>query len=136
MHDTRFSLRDWFDFKDSGPGRGDTLINDPNPNGDTFSGLAAGDYVILVRDISSCTGTSAMITINNPTPLTYTAIPTSCYDGANNASIQITAASGNGGYLFQIDNGPWLAPTPTTDNTYTFTGLANGSYKCKRCLWM
>ena len=109
-------------------GLGNTLINYPNSNGDTFNGLTAGDYVILVRDISSCTATSAIITINNPTPLTYTATPSSCYNGDNNGSIQVTATSGNGGYLFQIDNGPWIAPNPSTPNTYTFNGLANGSY--------
>tara|TARA_R110002050_G_scaffold196426_2_gene331344 strand:+ start:40813 stop:51588 length:10776 start_codon:yes stop_codon:yes gene_type:complete len=109
-------------------GSGSTLVNFPNPNGDTFTGLSAGDYVILVRDLYNCAVSSTIVTINDPTLLTYTADPSPCYNGANNASVEITANTGNGGYLFQIDNGPWLAPTPSTSNTYAFTGLANGSY--------
>lgn len=107
---------------------GNILVNFPNPSGATFTGLSAGDYTIVVRDISNCMARSTTITINDPTTLTYTAAASACYDGTNNASIQITVNTGNGGYLFQIDNGSWIAPTPATANTYTFAGLANGSY--------
>lgn len=108
-------------------GLGNNLVAFPNPTGDTFSGLSAGDYIVLVRDLNGCT-TSSPITLNGPDPLTYDVVSTSCYDGGNNATIQLTVNTGNGGYLFQINGGPWQAPSPSTSNTYTFSGLSNGSY--------
>ncbi|NVN19457.1 T9SS type B sorting domain-containing protein [Muricauda sp. HICW] len=109
-------------------GVGGSIVAFPNPTGNTFNGLAAGDYVIVARDISGCEVRSAIITLDAPDTLAYDVDYTSCYDGGNNASIDITVTSGNGGYLFQIDGGPWQSPDPSTPDSYTFSGLANGTY--------
>jgi gliding motility-associated-like protein/uncharacterized repeat protein (TIGR01451 family) len=107
---------------------GGSVVAFPNPTGNTFNGLTAGDYVIVARDISGCNVRSTTITLDAPDALAYDVDYTSCYDGGNNASIDVTVTSGNGGYLFQIDGGPWQSPNPSTPDTYTFSGLANGTY--------
>lgn len=109
-------------------GLGSNLVPFPNATGNTFSGLAAGDYVIIARDVNGCEARSGTITLDAPDLLAYDVDFTTCYDGGNNATIQLTVTSGNGGYLFQIDGGPWQAPSPSTSNIYTFTGLSNGTY--------
>ncbi len=109
-------------------GLGNNLVPFPNATGNTFSGLAAGDYVIIARDVNGCEARSGTITLDAPDLLAYDVDFTTCYDGGNNATIQLTVTSGNGGYLFQIDGGPWQAPSPTTSDTYTFAGLSNGTY--------
>ncbi|MCK0159266.1 T9SS type B sorting domain-containing protein [Allomuricauda sp. F6463D] len=107
---------------------GNSIVAFPNASGNTFSGLVAGDYVIVVKDINGCEERSAVVTLNGPVDLTYDVVSTSCYDGGNNATIQLTATTGSGGYLFQIDGGPWQAPDPSTPDTYTFSGLSSGTY--------
>lgn len=109
-------------------GLGGSIVAFPNPTGNIFNGLAAGDYVIIARDISGCEIRSNIITLDAPDTLAYDVSYTSCYDGGNNASIDITVTSGNGGYLFQIDGGPWQSPDASTPDTYTFSGLASGTY--------
>ncbi|MCK0146694.1 T9SS type B sorting domain-containing protein [Arenibacter sp. F26102] len=109
---------------------GNTVVAFPNPNGDTFTGLTIGNYVIIVRDINGCTQKSAAVVLEGPEALTYSVAATSCYDGGNNATITLTANTGNGGYLFQIggSGNPWQAPSPSTGNTFTFSGLSNQTY--------
>lgn len=107
---------------------GNTLVAFPNSTGATFNGLATGKYVIVVKDINDCSEKSAVIAINSPVALTYSSVYTSCYDGGNNATIKLNADTGSGGYLFQLNGGPWQTPTPSTSNTYTFDGLSNGIY--------
>ncbi|MBD0776973.1 T9SS type B sorting domain-containing protein [Maribacter sp. ANRC-HE7] len=109
-------------------GLGNTLVPFPNASGATFDGLGSGDYIVVVQDLNGCTERSSIITLNQPNPLTYSINSTSCYDGSNDATIELTVNTGNGDYLFQIDGGPWQSPTPATSDTYTFTGLANGTY--------
>lgn len=107
---------------------GNSLVAFPNTSGDTFNGLTTGNYVIVARDINGCSQKSSVITIEGAETLTYSVNATGCYDGSNDASIELTVNTGNGDYLFQIDGGPWQSPTPSTSDTYSFTGLANGTY--------
>ncbi|MEG3660064.1 T9SS type B sorting domain-containing protein [Arenibacter palladensis] len=109
---------------------GATVVAFPNPTGDTFNGLTLGNYVIVVRDINGCIQKSSAVILEGPETLTYSVSATSCYDGGNNATITLTANSGNGGYLFQIggSGNPWQAPSPSTGNTFTFSGLSNQTY--------
>lgn len=109
-------------------GSGTLIQNFPNPDGPVFKGLAPGDYRILVRDLGGCTANSALVTLNQPMDLDYSITSTACYDGGNNASIQLDIVSGNGGYLFQLNGGTWTAPTPASNTTFTFSGLSNGTY--------
>ncbi|CAL2080958.1 SprB repeat-containing protein [Tenacibaculum sp. 190524A05c] len=88
-----------------------------------------GNFIDNVRMTVNQVGcTPFEIVIPNPTPVTHTAVPTACYDGTN-GQIVVTANTGGGDYNFSIDNGAtWQVPSPTTATTYTFTGLAPGSY--------
>ncbi|MBM1105223.1 SprB repeat-containing protein, partial [Aurantibacter crassamenti] len=99
--------------------------------GTTFTNLAAGDYIIRAQDTNLCSDPiDTAITIVAPVSPTFTVTPTACYSGANDASIvvDVTSIPGNGGFQFSINAGPWTTPTPTTDTTYTFDSLANGTY--------
>lgn len=80
-------------------------------NGATFSpiesffGLAAGTYSIVVMDAVGCT-ISGTATVNEPAQLTATYAPTaaSC-NGVCDGEIVITASNGTAPYLYSPDNG-------------------------------
>ena len=60
---------------------------------DIFTGLAAGDYIIRVRDTYSCEDPiDAAITVVAPTPITFTSTETACYSGSNDGTITIDDA--------------------------------------------
>lgn len=100
-----------------------------NGNNTVFAGLAAGDYIVRVRDVNLCEDViDASLTVSPIDPIAFTVTPTACYPGGNTATIQVDVTSGNGDYTFSINGNPWVTPTPSTDTTYTFTGLSNGTY--------
>ncbi|PCE66594.1 T9SS type B sorting domain-containing protein [Sediminicola luteus] len=111
---------------------GTTLVAFPNPTGPIFNNLDPGTYRILIRDAryvpgNSCEAQSALITLNPTDPVTFDAVPSACYSGANDGSITITVNSGNGGYQYRLNTGPWITPSPAAAS-YTFTNLANDTY--------
>ncbi len=94
-----------------------------------FTNVPAGTYLVRARDVRGCDDIiDAAITVTAPAALTFTATPTLCYSGANDGEILVNVTGGNGGLLFSINNGPFLAPSPTTATAYTFTNLGSGSY--------
>jgi len=103
-----------------------TLLAAYQPTG-TFSGLAAGDYVVRARDANMCEDT-VTITVDPAEIIAFDLTPTLCYSGNNDGSIQVDVTSGNGNYQFRINNGAWMTPTPTTEPTYTFINLGAGTY--------
>ena len=103
----------------------------PYQTGTTFTGLVAGDYIVRVRDTNNCEDPiDAPITIVAPNNPTFTTTPTACYSGNNDGTIlvDVTSLPGNGGFLFSINSGPWMAPTPSTATSYTFSNLSAGTY--------
>ncbi len=66
-----------------------------------FTGLAAGDYVITVRDVNGCSTALPVRLLHLHAPIVITASITnvSCYDG-NDGRIEITAGGGAGGYQY------------------------------------
>ncbi|WP_400071265.1 T9SS type B sorting domain-containing protein [Zobellia russellii] len=94
-----------------------------------FSGLAAGDYIVRVRDANSCEDAiDAALTVTAANPITFNVTPTACYPGGNTATIQVDVTDGNGDYTFSINGNPWVSPTPANSTTHTFSGLSNGTY--------
>ncbi|MFD0796993.1 T9SS type B sorting domain-containing protein [Maribacter chungangensis] len=94
-----------------------------------FPNIPDGTYVVRVRDGNGCeTVSTTQVQINPPTTIDFDVTPTACYDGQNNASLNVSVNTGNGGYTFRINGGAWMTPTPATASTYSFTGLSNGSY--------
>ncbi|SDD73369.1 gliding motility-associated C-terminal domain-containing protein [Pricia antarctica] len=98
-----------------------------NGNNTVFAGLAPGDYFVRVRDNNTCENAAA-VTVNDTAPVVFDVDPTSCYTGGNSASIQVNVTDGNGWYLFRINGGPWITPSPANATTHTFNNLANGNY--------
>ncbi len=104
-----------------------------NGTNTVFSNIPAGNYMVRVKDVNACEDLiDAPISIITPTTPNFTATPTACYSGANDAQIQVAidAASlpGNGGFQFRINSGPWITPAPAIATTHTFDNLADGSY--------
>lgn len=94
--------------------------------GNLFSGLAAGNYTVAVKDASGCTSANVPVTISAGASLTATAAPiaTACA-GVNNGSVTVTATSGTGPYQYSISNGPQQGPFQSSN---VFNGLAPGNY--------
>ena len=89
-----------------------------------FTGLAAGDYEVMVRDANLCT-MGDLVTINEPAimPWDFTATPTDVLcNGDASGEIDIIASEGTAPYEYSIDNGV------TYETTALFTGLAAGDY--------
>jgi gliding motility-associated-like protein/uncharacterized repeat protein (TIGR01451 family) len=94
-----------------------------------FTSIPAGDYLVRVRDTNGCEDPiDVVITIAPPQALAFTATPTACYSGNNDGEIAVNVTDGNGLYLFSINGGPWLTPSPASSTTYTFGNLAAGTY--------
>jgi hypothetical protein len=92
-----------------------------NQSSNSFSGLSAGTYSVLVTDASACTATST-VTLNEPTAITYTASSTDESCGQSDGTMTITAAGGTGSLTYSIDGGA------TFQSTGAFTGLSGGFY--------
>ncbi|MEP5429583.1 MAG: hypothetical protein ABJP86_10605, partial [Flavobacteriaceae bacterium] len=93
-----------------------------------FSGLADGDYIVRTRDINLCDDpTDAAITVADYIDITFTSVPTACYSGNNDGTIQVDVTAGNGDYQFSINGGPWTLPN-TTSTRHIFSNLAAGAY--------
>ncbi len=86
-----------------------------------FNGLAAGTYLVTVKDASGCTRT-VTVTVTNAAAATVTAIASSAICGNTNGSITATGSGGITPYQFSIDGGI------TYQTSNVFTGLAPGTY--------
>ncbi|WP_340076284.1 T9SS type B sorting domain-containing protein [Leptobacterium sp. I13] len=92
----------------------------------TLTGLAPGNYTIVVNDPAGpfCTATSSTITINAPPSdlsLVASISPITC---TTQGSITANASGGWGGYEYQL-TGPVTVPY---QNNNTFSGLTAGNY--------
>ncbi|NVK51777.1 MAG: T9SS type B sorting domain-containing protein [Flavobacteriaceae bacterium] len=71
--------------------------------GNTFTGLSAGDYTVIISDGYACS-TSLPISIKEPTKVTATAAiksNVSCLVGT--ANVEVTASGGTAGYTYSSD---------------------------------
>jgi SprB repeat len=88
--------------------------------GASFSGRGAGNYVVYVKDINGCVGTTRVTVINTSgLSLNISSSASSC--GANNGTITATATGGSGALSYSKDG-------ITYQGSNVFTALGAGSY--------
>ncbi len=90
-----------------------------------FTGVAASGtaYTVNIEDANNCPS-SITIMVNAPLAVAFDVVPEVCYD-TTNGELVVTVTQGGGNYQFSLDGGPFQA---SATNTYTFTGLTNGTY--------
>jgi uncharacterized protein (DUF2141 family) len=89
--------------------------------GNSFSGLAAGNYTITIQDANGCVDTKNII-IGEPTAININSNTVTATCGNSDGSITINANGGTGAYQYSIDNGA------TFQNGNTFNNLPSGNY--------
>ncbi|MFN8250182.1 MAG: SprB repeat-containing protein, partial [Ferruginibacter sp.] len=85
-----------------------------------FSAMFPGTYIVYVRDIAGCIGTT-VVTVNATAGPSLTATTTSSSCAVNNGSITATGSGGTGALQYSIDGVTFQAGN-------VFTGLAPGDY--------
>ncbi len=88
----------------------------------TFTGLSAGTYTVLVEDANTQQSTPSSITINEPTAISLSSASTNEICGAADGTITISASGGTAPYTYSIDNGI------TFQASANFSGLSAGTY--------
>ena len=91
-----------------------------------FSGLAAGAYTIIAKDLNGCTGSTVfnLVAVNPCAGVTITVTGTiinPTAPGATDGSIAASASGGTGSFTFSINGGAFQA-------SGNFSNLAAGSY--------
>lgn len=85
-----------------------------------FTGLAAGNYTVTVKDATGCTNIITVTVANSNAPaVTATAIASAC--NINNGSITAAASGGTPAYQYSINGVTFQVST-------VFNGLAPGNY--------
>ncbi|OYQ42813.1 hypothetical protein CHU92_03820 [Flavobacterium cyanobacteriorum] len=93
-----------------------------------FTGLAAGNYIVVIRDTNSNCTAQAPVTLATPTPVTFTADSedVSCNNGTDGTiTITLPAANDNPPYTYAVNDG--VNPV-ISQNSPVFTGLPAGTY--------
>jgi gliding motility-associated-like protein len=93
-----------------------------------FSGLPAGDFTVVLTDVTSTCNASAPVNLSVPTPVTFTSsfVNVSCNGGSDGSiSAILDASNNNPPYTFTLTNG--INP-PIVQNNGNFTGLVAGTY--------
>lgn len=90
------------------------------PSG-VFTGLAAGIYTIIVKDLAGCPN-DTVVAISNSNGPTFTLSQTNADCGSNNGTVTVTASGGTAPYQYSINGG-----TTYQSNNF-FTGLVGGQY--------
>src|SRR5690349_15959756 len=90
----------------------------------TFNGLTAGPYQVVVKDANNCLSPAQTVTVAQPLVVSFTAVPSpaSC-NGASDGSIVVTASGGTGTYQYSKDNGA------SYQSVHTLSALAAGPYQ-------
>ncbi len=89
--------------------------------GNVFNNLAAGNYVITIRDANACMS-SCNIDIIEPTALTCTASATDATDcGVDDGTVTAAGAEGTPGYEYSLNGSAYQAAG-------TFNNLGSGTY--------
>ncbi|NWL03354.1 hypothetical protein DM790_21215 [Flavobacterium collinsii] len=89
----------------------------------TASGLAAGNYIVTIKDANLCM-TTAAVTITEPDQLTAAIYKTDVLcNSANNGTATVTASGGTGTYTYSWSPSGGTAATATglSPNTYSVT---------------
>jgi hypothetical protein len=94
--------------------------------GNTFTGLAAGDYTAYVKDNGGCISTK-LITVGSSTALVINPFVKAATSCSNDGSVQIFRTGGYGPYTYSLVPGT-SAPAGTYGSNNLFTGLAAGAY--------
>ena len=87
----------------------------------TFTGLAAGSYIVRVKDANNCTSQTTVVITPAAAPTLATMQTNVFCNGASTGSITATGAGGATPYTYAIGTGTYSASN-------TFTGLTAGSY--------
>ncbi|MDX2040709.1 MAG: FG-GAP-like repeat-containing protein [Acidobacteriota bacterium] len=89
-----------------------------------FSGLAAGNYIVTVKDSANCSAQlPKLVTLVQPTALAFTTSTTNpTCNGASNGAIIFNATGGVGARQFSVNGGQSFQPS------HLFSGLAAGTY--------
>ncbi|MBK8310114.1 MAG: SprB repeat-containing protein [Chitinophagaceae bacterium] len=93
--------------------------------------VPANAYTVTIRDANNCTTTQS-VTVTEPTALTANSAnsPASC-DGGDDGIIDVSAAGGNAGYEYSIDNGTtWQASNIFNTGPGNFTITVRDSKNC------
>ncbi len=85
-----------------------------------FSGLAAGIYIVRVKDLNNSIGTGTY-TLNNAAGPAVSAVITPAFCSNNSGAITISGTGGTLPFQFNLNGGPYQSGN-------SFTGLASGSY--------
>ncbi len=88
----------------------------------TFTGLASGNYQIVVRDDNGCEATQTVSLSNAGAPTIDNIVATETSCTSDDGTITITASGGTGTLQYSIDNGT------TFQSSGSFTGLGAGNY--------
>ena len=101
-----------------------SLNNGTFQSGGTFTGLAAGNYIITAKNSNGCTGVKN-VTLVSTDPCSGVTVTVSTTQvnpttGQSNGSITATATGGTG-FTYSINNGVF-------QSSGSFTGLASGNY--------
>ncbi|MFD0976415.1 LamG-like jellyroll fold domain-containing protein [Salinimicrobium gaetbulicola] len=105
---------------------GGTWQTNSTPTGYQFTGLAAGTYVVEMKDNSGCSKELTTISITEPDALipNITTTRTTTY-GSTTGTATADPTGGNGGYNYQ-----WKDPSGNVfASTKTVTGLRGGTYE-------
>ncbi|WP_211319938.1 T9SS type B sorting domain-containing protein [Flavobacterium aquicola] len=92
-----------------------------------FNGLGAGRYSVTVTDGWSCSATSAVLTINEPTKVVTSLVKTTLQTCKIPATLTLTAAGGTAPYSYS-DTANFAVSTPMIGNSATFS-VGNGTFR-------